>query len=239
MLRPRRVSVKNGAIFTLVIAIVFLILSIVLFSSSNPIGGGVCLGACFFFLVPAIICYNKYRKAKLAIQESANREKALSEITDALINDLGIDCSDDTRKKVKYDVTHFIYYLSEEEIEQQKANPNTFNCVASRASFCCVNSPDSLLALIHAIIIYHHLNLPQQIEKIRVSNNILPVNWSVVKKQVFHIIEEHLINHKDDPFYSNSEEFTEKIKQVLAKSTYIRTGEIRINRKESQEEQGN
>lgn len=185
------------------------------------------------------IYFSKTSEGDYYISQATPPFSLLSEITDALINDLGIDCSDDTRKKVKYDVTHFIYYLSEEEIEQQKANPNTFNCVASRASFCCVNSPDSLLALIHAIIIYHHLNLPQQIEKIRVSNNILPVNWSVVKKQVFHIIEEHLINHKDDPFYSNSEEFTEKIKQVLAKSTYIRTGEIRINRKESQEEQGN
>lgn len=235
MLRHRRVSVKRAAIFTLVIAIVCFVLAIAFLSSGNSIGGGICFVACCFFLVPAIICFNRHRKVKLAIQKSENRERALSEITDAVIKDLGIDdCPDDICKRVKYDVSHFVYYLSDKEIKRQKENPNAF----ARIPYCCVNSPDSLCVLIHSIFIYHYLNLSRQIEEIRVSSNILPVNWTLVKKQVFHIIEEQLKNNKNEPLNFNSEEFMEQIKNVLIKSTYIRTGEIRINRKESKEEQG-
>lgn len=69
-------------------------------------------------------------------------------------------------------------------------------------------------------------------------NNILPVNEEVVKKKVFHLIEEHLTNNKDEPFDCNNETFIEKLKQILNTSTYIATGEIKINRKEPKEEQG-
>lgn len=237
MLRQRRVSVKGAAIFSLSIAIAVFILAIVLFSTGNTPGGGICLAGCCFFVVPAIICFNRYRKTKLAIKKSANREKALTEITDALISDLGIDCPDAIRERVIKDASKFVYYLSEDEIERQKANPTTFNTAASFAPFCCVNSPDSLIIIIHSILIYHYLNLSRRIEEIRVSNNILPVNWSVVKKQVFHIIEEHLTNRKDEPFDFESEEFTEKMKKVLNTSTYVYTGEIKINRKEPKKEE--
>lgn len=237
MLRPRRVSVKGAAIFSLSIAIVIFVLAIVLFSTGNTTGGGICLAGCCFFIVPAIICFIRYKKTKLAIRKNANREKALTEITDALIGDLGIDCPDAIRERVIKDVSQFVYYLSEKEIKQQRSNPILFNTIASSAPFCCVNSPDSLLILIHSILIYHYLSLPQRIEEIRVSNNILPVNWAIVKKQVFHIIEEHLTNHKDEPIDIGSEEFTEKMKNALNTSTYVYTRGIKINRKEPKKEE--
>lgn len=237
MLRRRRVSVKGAAIFSLSIAIVIFILAIALFSTGNTPGGGICLAGCCFFVVPAIICFNRYRKTKLAIQKSANREKALTEITDALISDLGIDCPDSIRERTIKDASQFVYYLSEKEIKQQRTNPILFSAIASSAPYCCVNSPDSLLILIHSILIYHYLNLPQRIEEIRVNNNILPVNWAIVKKQVFHIIEEHLTNRKDEPIDIDSEEFTEKMKGVLNTSTYVYTRGIKINRKEPKKEE--
>ena len=162
----------------------------------------------------------------------------MSEISDALINDLGIVCSNSIREKVKQDTIKYVYYLSEAEIEKQKQNPNYFDLFPPYSHFCCVNSSDSLLTIIHAILIYHYLNLSNYIEKVRMDNNILPVNEEVVKKKVFHLIEEHLTNNKDEPFDCNNETFIEKLKQILNTSTYIATGEIKINRKEPKEEQG-
>lgn len=236
MLRPRRVSIKNGAILFLVITAILFILAIVLFSTGNTVGGGICIAACLLFIVPSIIYFNKSKKAKLANTQRENRAKALSEITDTLIKDLDIDCSDFIRERTKHDVVDFVYYLSEEEIEKQKQNPNYFKMVAPFSRFCCVNSTDSLLSIIHAILIYHYFNLSRYIETMRKNNNILPVNEVLVKKKVFLIIEEHLTNNKDEVFDYNSEAFSEKIKQALNTSTYIYTGEIKINRKEPNNE---
>lgn len=238
MLRKRNVSIKNGAILCVVVTVILVILAIALFSTGNAVGGGICIFVSCFFVIPSIIYYNKQKKNKLANEQKEKREKALSEISDALINDLGIVCSNSIREKVKQDAIKYVYYLSEAEIEKQKQNPNYFDLFPPYSHFCCVNSSGSLLTIIHAILIYHYLNLSNYIEKVRMDNNILPVNEEVVKKKVFHLIEEHLTDNKDEPFDCNNEAFIEKLRQILNTSTYIATGEIKINRKEPKEEQG-
>lgn len=124
MLRKRNVSIKNGAILCVVVTVILVILAIALFSTGNAVGGGICIFASCFFVIPSIIYYNKQKKNKLANEQKEKREKALSEISDALINDLGIVCSNSIREKVKQDAIKYVYYLSEAEIEKQKQNPN-------------------------------------------------------------------------------------------------------------------